>query len=879
MALSGCARFGMARMGAGILLVWLALGLVQAVQAGESGGSLYRFAPTASWVKPATAEYGASLPSEGVSNGSWRLLFDRQINVTTAGDDFYVHSATRVISSSGVDERSQIDVVVDPTYQRLDIHSLRVMRQDRTIDLRRGSRITALPQETELRNRIYNGSYNINILLPDVRTGDVVEYEYTIHSRPRNFPGHFEERLTIAWGSPLHYQRLRILSPLARELFYRVNDGRSIPVPRVHDALREFEWEWHNLAGVVSEEDRPQWYETWPYLQVSDTRDWSTVARRMAPLFSVEEAPSSDLEEVVRDIRAEGGAPAQLALHALQFVQEQIRYVSISIGHGAYQPASPNTVLSRRFGDCKDKSLLLVTILRELGIEARPALVNSRRGRLLDAALPTPYIFDHVIVRAKIGQDTYWLDGTADKQFSPLSTDSPADFERALVADANTNALESIPRPGPDVSGKKSEVVIDMRSGVNKPAKLQITTSYMGRLADSTRRSLADDSPEQRLSDYVNYIASYYPGARISAPITINDDTSRNLIQVRENYDLGKTFTKNEEGQLEFFLQADELYRYSRTLKSSVRKVPLAITYPIRVQQTVRAILPAKWPVQDETVKIENPAFRYQSTVSYSEQGGSPQLTADYRYVALSDTVAVADLAKYEEDRKRVYDDLGYYIRPIAKSSSRQVQLAPLPRIVLLLSLALGTWIALRWLHRFDPEPASTPDDAPVGIRGWMLLPAFVVIVSPFATGLELYEWARYLDVDRWYTLHDSAAGPFKPWAQIAMLVIAACGTLLMVGHGLLAWVFFTRRTSAPGIFVSMCWAAAALNIVVSAFLTASHLGFQMPPIRSAGQVIGGLVRAGIYTAYMVLSKRAKATFVMRLRNGGRKLDVAASTT
>jgi hypothetical protein len=154
-----------------------------------------------------------------------------------------------------------------------------------------------------------------------------------------------------------------------------------------------------------------------------------------------------------------------------------------------------------------------------------------------------------------------------------------------------------------------------------------------------------------------------------------------------------------------------------------------------------------------------------------------------------------------------------------------------------------------------------------------------VVIVSPIATGLELHEWARYLDVDRWYALHDSAAGPFKPWAEIAMLVMAIGGTLLMVGHALLAWVFFMRRTSAPSIFVSMCWAAVALNAIGSVFLMVSHLGFEMPPIKLAGQVTGGLVRAGIYTGYMVLSKRVKATFVMRLRTGGRKLDAAASTT
>jgi hypothetical protein len=76
-----------------------------------------------------------------------------------------------------------------------------------------------------------------------------------------------------------------------------------------------------------------------------------------------------------------------------------------------------------------------------------------------------------------------------------------------------------------------------------------------------------------------------------------------------------------------------------------------------------------------------------------------------------------------------------------------------------------------------------------------------------------------------------------------------------------------------------MCWAAVALNIIGWVFLTVSHLGFQMLPIKFAGQVTGGLVRTGIYTAYMVLSKRAKATFVTRLRSGGRRLGVAAGTT
>src|SRR5581483_10027449 len=271
--------------------------------------------------------------------------------------------------------------------------------------------------------------------------------------------------------------------------------------------------------------------------------DWGQVARQVVPLFSVTEPASHEQLAVVGEIRKAGGSATEQALHALQFVQEQIRYVSISIGRGAFRPSIPNRVLRRRFGDCKDKSLLLVTILRQLGIEAYPALVNTRHGRVLDGALPDPYSFDHAIVRLKIGPEVFWVDGTADKRLAPLSVDSPASYGWALVINGSTTGLENIPRPAPDAAGKKSEVLIDMSSGMNKPARLQITTSYLGQWADSQRQELADDNPQERQSNYANYIAGYYPGARTSAPIVVADDKVHDIVKVSEYYDLPPPFS------------------------------------------------------------------------------------------------------------------------------------------------------------------------------------------------------------------------------------------------------------------------------------------------------------------------------------------------
>jgi transglutaminase-like putative cysteine protease len=874
----GDTRFALLRAGVSVMLIWVALPWFDAAQAAGSDGSLYRFASAARWVEPVTPEYDAPLPSGGVSDGTWNLLLDRQINFTADGDDYYQHSATKVISTSGVDERSQIDITVDPTFQTLTLNSIRVIRQGRAIDQQPVARITALAQETELRKRIYDGSYNINILLFDVRVGDVVEYEYTIHSKERIFPGQYSDRMSIGWSVPMRRQRLRLRSPANLDLLYRVDD-QSVPTSRVHSGVRELNWEWHDLAAIPGDEDRPKWYSPWPHFEVTSSKDWSDVARRIAPLFRVSNPHTPMLMAAVKDIRNAGGTPAEQALRALQFVQEQIRYVSISIGPGAFTPTSPEQVLERRFGDCKDKSLLLATILRELGIEAQPALVNTRRGRVLDSILPTPYAFDHAIVHMKLGNDVYWLDGTTEKQFSPVSTNSVARFERSLVIDSATTGLTPIARPGPGANDKRSEVLVDMRAGFGKSAKLQITTFYAGRLADSEREELANETSSQRQSNYINYIVRYYPGAKVSAPITIHDDPSKNVVEVREYYDIDRPFIKNDRRRPEFFMQADEIYRYVDTLGSSVRRSPLAVSYPVRVRQTVRALLPQEWTVRNETVRIDNPAFRYESNVSYSKERGVPQVTLDYRYESLSDFVDVAALPKYLEDRKRAYDDLGYYIRPNTVTLAAPVRLRPLasvPRWVAQVSLFFAIWITFRFTFRWDPPAAKSEPDWPVGIRGWLLVLAFVVIISPLASFASLYRAARFLEVDRWNRIHETVPEPFKVWAPTILLVLAACGVFLLVAQVLLVYLFFTRRSSTPYAFITIQWAVAVYLAVILVFPIAVHLSAPLDNARLATELIGGVVRAGAYTAYLLLSKRVKATFVVRLAQSRAGLRVAA---
>lgn len=691
-----CAFAGRAGAG-GLALLALALLAGAPLLAQEADGPLYAFRPPASWVDIATPDYAAEIGDEGVADGAAVLLLDRQLDVADDGDAHYQHFAVRVLNSVGIDTWSQADISVDPGFQTLDIHWLQIVRDGAVIDQRARARITAEPEESDLRSRIYNGRYRVDVLFADLRAGDVIDYAYTVSSRERLFPGHFATQLYTGWSLPVHRHRIRIRSPLERPLRYRLSDSEVVPAAEARDGAHELVMEWRDVAPVAGDPDRPGWYDPWPYLEASDLQSWAEVSDLVSPLFSARERGGPRVAAVVSELGAGGGTPQEQALRALQFVQDEIAYASIAIGRGTHEPADPDTVLERRYGDCKDKSLLLSTLLEGLGIPAEPALVHSTEGRALDRRLPTPYAFDHAIVQARIGEEVYWLDATESTRYEPLSGDSPADYERALLVHAPSPELRAIPKPATNARRRELLMEFDLRDGLEAPAALTMTTWYRGRLADTMRAALQRGSPEQRKVDYANYIASWYPGATPAAPIAISDDKAQNVVEVREYYTLPRTFTRNDEDSLVFFLHADELYRYSEPLDASVRASPLALEYPIHVRQKLVVHLPDEWTIEPETVTVDNPAFRYRSDVSYADR----TLRIAYEYEALADHVSVAELAQYQEDRQRFYDDTGFRLssHPEAADSSAEglSGLAPAPVAATLLALVLSAWGAIRW--------------------------------------------------------------------------------------------------------------------------------------------------------------------------------------
>ena len=123
------------------------------------------------------------------------------------------------------------------------------------------------------------------------------------------------------------------------------------------------------------------------------------------PLLSGAEKPAPEIATEVETLSA-GQADLLAKLNAAYtFVSRQIRYVAVEIGIGGFQPHPAADVFRNKYGDCKDKATLLLTMLDHLGLRGYPALVGTRGDIEADPAAPTLATFDHMIVALPITAD------------------------------------------------------------------------------------------------------------------------------------------------------------------------------------------------------------------------------------------------------------------------------------------------------------------------------------------------------------------------------------------------------------------------------------------------------------------------------------------
>jgi len=851
------------RVGGGIRWRGLWLGIVLAIASvlPATAGEV-QVARRPDWVEAAPVPLQVQAPP-GISTGGVQyLLVDRQTRLEAHDRVVYRHFASRALTGDGVEDVAHVQVWFDPSYETLALHAINVLRGGRVLPRLDQAKVKVLQREKDLEARIYDGRKSANVLLEDVRVGDVVEVEYSVRGvnpafRDRRF-GSFD----LQWKVPVQSMVARLLVPEGHDPFILPRNAAGKPVVSHHGGWVEYLWRANDVPAQASDDDEPGWYDPFASVQWSEYRDWAAVAAWAVPLYKADADQGAELRAQVDAIAAGSADPQERLRAVLRYVQGEVRYLGIEVGIGSLAPRQPRAVIGRRFGDCKDKALLTVWMLRALGIDAAPALVNTRLRQTLDTYLPTPGLFDHVVVRARIGERTWWLDPTRAQQKGTLATLSQASFGRALVVDAGTTALQDMVAPRDVVRRRDIHTVFDARGGRGKPMAMQVTTVYQGEAADSMRSDLAGSPHDELQRHYLNFYASYYPGATVVKPFTVSDDEAGNRLTVTEFYSVGDLWKRAEERKRHdaVFYSADidsQLHTPERTVRSG----PMALTYPMTVNSVTEILMHKDWRIDLPAGAVDDPAFR----LSYDSGSKGSVVTVNEKLEILADHVQADAVAGFADKVRAARDALG--VRLIMPDVAPAKGGAGLNWPVVLLALVMlggSAWLARR-VWRYDP-PAREPvsPDAPTGLGGWLILPMLGIVIGPFRMLIDIAGLLPVYAADNWNRLTAPGGENYDAWWAPYLLTALGVNLLLMVFWTMLPFVFFRRRTSLPRLFIALLGVSLLIR-VLDQLAAASMASVAANDATAWAPLFRDGVSMLIWSRYFMVSRRVAATFVVRL--------------
>lgn len=603
------------------------------------------------------------------SQGIKYLLKSEQFNFVSPEKEVYQRVRMEVSSAEGLKEASKLNILYNPAFEQLHLNNITVIRNNKVINKLLAQNIQLIQREEEIESGIYNGNVTAFVLLDDIRVGDIVDYSYTLIG---SNPVLGEKKYTsfnLNYGVDLGRLFVRVINPTDKKIYLDQNYGNDNPVKKVRNHVTALTWDLKSIKAITVEDRLPSWYNPLKTIYVSQYKNWSQVSSWANHLFDINyDTPL--VKKTVASLHLQGLSKKEQVSKILQFVQEDIRYFGLELGMNSHKPHLPDTTISKRFGDCKDKSILMVALLKQIGVSAYPALVSSFRGFQIDKIQPSPALFNHVITKVIIDGKTYWLDGTALHQKGNLDDIAFFNYHNALVIKPHQRKLTPIKRPANKKSTIQVVETIDMED-YDKPAKLQIESIYKGRQAEIIRSSISRNGEKDLSKYYFNYFSSIYQDVKIDKPIKIKDDHKNNVIIVEENYTIGK-FLQVEKNRRSFETIADAIVDYVQLPKMVSRKMPLNNYFPTQVNQQISVSLPndVKWSKDKLVENVNSQYLNYKRTIT----SNANHLNINYHYQPLSYYVDAKnsksfteDLSKIKQSLNRSFEVPGFYDMDVNK--------------------------------------------------------------------------------------------------------------------------------------------------------------------------------------------------------------------
>ena len=488
-------------------------------QAGET----IRYEPAADWVDP------VEIPPAEVETGKPFRTISTQVRFEDGTISQYQRLVVGLNTPEYLTQMGTVSAQWLPDKGDLIVHEVALVRDGEVIDvLATGGEFEVLRREQMLERRMLDGLRTATLTLPGAQVGDELRVAFTTTRKDQTLGGEggwtgviLSEPMPMVNGSiVVSWDENTTINTGFKQFdrddaaFTKVSDRKfriALPIDEVDEMPS----------------DAPARFMLPPMVTVSTFANYAEISKVMAPLYATEGAVPANhgLDTAIDRIARQHKEPKARMAAAVQLVQDEISYLYNGLDGGNYSPQSPTETWDKKYGDCKAKTLLLLAILDRLDIEADAALVTTETGDMLPELIADAGNFNHVIVRARLDGQTYWLDGTSvGTRLANLG--DVARFYYALPLVEAGSELVPVPLTPYAVPLNTLDITVDQSAGIDVPALVSFEFEARGP-STAMYRVIADQEEGEAKADALSGVVQSFLGENQNYDTRLTFDDAR----------------------------------------------------------------------------------------------------------------------------------------------------------------------------------------------------------------------------------------------------------------------------------------------------------------------------------------------------------------
>ena len=448
-----------------------------------------------------------------------------------------VHRVVKILNETGIGQHATWPVFYEPGREEVKILTARVTQPDGSVVDAPAPRHQNTSNAGDAARRLYGDQYVAVLRMPSIQVGSIIEVEYQTEERGENiFADYFGDVSYMGGFDPTAHYEYILITPKEREFYWKAiaptyppgvvdsSLATLTPEPVLGETPGEriYGWRATNLPRVPRESRMPASSEVLPYLKISTFKTWNDMTtwywKLIEDQFVADPTVRRQTEEVLSGYREENGLDSEAELTLEQkvsainrFVNSEVRYLGLEFGVHGWKPHKASDILQARYGDCKDKAALAISMLDLVGVRADFAILRWRPAGEIDYELPSMGLFNHAIYYVpELGENGRFIDGTAEYYGAFDLPDVDAGVNMLTVEKGGKSRFIRSPVPSADENGGTYTTALTL--ALDGSANGERHCDYVGLYNPLVRATYQNTAKAPEIIE--RQLVSNYPGSR-----------------------------------------------------------------------------------------------------------------------------------------------------------------------------------------------------------------------------------------------------------------------------------------------------------------------------------------------------------------------------